>query len=79
MKNNSLTKNYSAEEVVEKNQEMYDIISGRTRENKPCVAIIEYAKKPFLSKEVTYTVAYYAITPPTAPPRRTLTRQGFGA
>ncbi len=61
--NNSLTKNYSAEEVVEKNQEMYDIISGRTRENKPCVAIIEYAKKPFLSKEVTYTVAYYAITP----------------
>ena len=61
--NNSLTKNYSAEQVVEKNQEMYDIISGRTRENKPCVAIIEYAKKPFLSKEVTYTVAYYAITP----------------
>ena len=61
--NNSLTKNYSAEQVVEKNQEMYGIISERTRGNKPCVAIIEYAKKPFLSKEVTYTVAYYAITP----------------
>ena len=61
--NNSLTKNYSAEQVVEKNQEMYGIISQRTRGNKPSVAVVEYAKKPFLSKEVTYTVAYYAITP----------------
>ena len=61
--NNSLTKNYSAEQVVEKNQEMYGIISERTRGNKPSVAVVEYAKKPFLSKEVTYTVAYYAITP----------------
>ena len=59
----ALTKNYSAEQVVEKNQEMYGIISERTRGNKPSVAVVEYAKKPFLSKEVTYTVAYYAITP----------------
>ena len=61
--NTSLTTAYSAEEVVQMNKTMYGIISERTRENKPCVAIIEYAKKPFLSKEVTYTVAYYAVTP----------------
>ena len=61
--NTSLTTGYSAEEVVEMNKTMYDIIDERTQVEKPSVAVIEYAKKPFLDKEVTYTVACYAVTP----------------
>ena len=59
--NNSVTKDYSAEEVVEMNHQMHDIIV----EEEPAVpadttlAVIEYAAKPFFGKETTYTVALY--------------------
>ena len=59
--NNSVTKDYSAEEVVEMNREMHGIIveedaavdAGRT------LAVIEYASKPFFGEETTFTVALY--------------------
>ena len=59
--NNSVTKDYSAEEVVEMNHQMHDIIL----EEEPDVqadntlAVIEYASKPFFGKETTFTVALY--------------------
>ena len=65
--NNSITKDYSAEEVVEMNKAVHIVIDehiDRHVEEVPegaTVAIIEYAKKPFFSKEVTYTVAFYAV------------------
>ena len=65
--NNSITKDYSAEEVVEMNKAVHVVIEehiDRHVEEVPegaTVAIIEYAKNPFLSKEVTYTVAFYAV------------------
>jgi len=57
----SLTTGYTTEERIQKNKSMdlyielegYDI-------NSPSVSIIEDAKKPFLSREVTYHVAHYA-------------------
>ena len=59
--NNSVTKDYSAEEVIQKNHEMHEIIldedsavpAGTT------LAVIEYAAKPFFGEETTYTVALY--------------------
>ena len=59
--NNSVTKDYSAEEVIEMNHEMHDIIveedaavaADRT------LAVIEYAAKPFFGEQTTYTVALY--------------------
>jgi len=59
--NNSITKDYSAEEVVTMNHQLHDIII----ENEPEVpadttlAVIEYAAKPFFGKDTTYTVALY--------------------
>ena len=59
--NNSVTKDYTAEQVVEKNHEVHDIIvskeSSVSAENT--VAVIEYAKKPFFGSETTYDVALY--------------------
>ena len=59
--NNSVTKDYSAEEVVEKNHLVHDIITqqdpGFDADNT--VAVIEYAAKPFFGDETTYTVALY--------------------
>lgn len=59
----SLTTGYSAEEVVEMNQQVHQIVLDETDGgiNGPSVSIIEYAKKPFFSRKVTYTVAYYAV------------------
>ena len=59
--NNSVTKDYSAEEVIEMNHEMHEIIveedaavaADRT------LAVIEYAAKPFFGEQTTYTVALY--------------------
>ena len=59
----SLTTACSAEEVVQMNKTMYGIITENTDVQQPAVAVIEYAKKPFLGGEVTYTVACYAVTP----------------
>ena len=59
--NNSITKDYSAEEVIEYNHLVHDIIvdqeEGVSAENT--VAVIEYATKPFFGSETTYDVALY--------------------
>ena len=60
--NNSVTKDYSAEQVVEMNHFVHDIITQQDA-NVPAdktVAVIEYAAKPYFGKETTYTVALYA-------------------
>lgn len=59
----SLTTGYTTEQRVEKNQQMHDIILEETDGgiNAPSVAIIESAYRPFLSRETTYTVAFYAV------------------
>ena len=59
--NNSVTKEYSAEEVIEMNHLMHDIIVDEDS-NVPdgtTLAVIEYAAKPFFGKDTTYTVALY--------------------
>ena len=59
--NNSVTKDYSAEEVIEMNQQMHAIIvdNDQTVPAGDTLAVIEYAAKPFFGQETTYTVALY--------------------
>jgi len=59
--NNSITKDYTAEEVVEYNRLVHGIILDQKAdvEEDTTVAVIEYAKKPFFGKETTYDVALY--------------------
>ena len=59
--NNSVTKDYSAEEVIEMNHQMHDIIvdQGDGEPADTTLAVIEYAAKPFFGKDTTYTVALY--------------------
>ncbi len=59
--NNSVTKDYSAEEVEEKNHFVHDIITDQDAEVSAdkTVAVIEYASKPFFGEDTTYTVALY--------------------
>ena len=59
--NNSVTKDYSTEEVVEYNHLVHDIIVAEDAEVDAdrTVAVIEYAAKPFFGNETTYTVALY--------------------
>lgn len=59
--NNSITKDYTAEQVVEKNREMHGIIVSRESSISAdnTLAVIEYAKKPFFGSETTYDVALY--------------------
>jgi ECF transporter S component (folate family) len=59
--NNSVTKDYTAEEVVEKNHFVHDIITDQDTSvpADKTVAVIEYAAKPFFGTETTYTVALY--------------------
>ena len=59
--NNSVTKDYSAEEVIEMNHLMHEIIVDKdgTVPADETVAVIEYAAKPFFGKDTTYTVALY--------------------
>ena len=59
--NNSITKDYSAEEVVENNHMVHDIITKRevSIPADKTVAVIEYASKPYFGEETTYTVALY--------------------
>ena len=61
--NNSITKDYTAEEVVDTNHAMHDIICQKESAvaKDKTVAVVEYAKKPFLGKETTYTVALYQV------------------
>ena len=59
--NNSVTKDYSAEEVIEMNHQMHDIIVDKDAAvpADTTLAVIEYAAKPFFGKDTTYTVALY--------------------
>ena len=59
--NNSVTKDYSAEEVIEMNHQMHDIIveNGDGTPADTSLAVIEYAATPFFGKDTTYTVALY--------------------
>ena len=59
--NNSVTKDYSAAEVVEKNHLVHEIILAEDSDvpADTTVAVIEYAAKPFFGSNTTYTVALY--------------------
>ena len=59
--NNSVTKDYTAEEVIEKNHLVHDIIIDNDSDipADTTLAVIEYAAKPFFGKDTTYTVALY--------------------
>ena len=59
--NNSVTKDYSAEEVIEMNHQMHDIIvdNDGSVPADTTLAVIEYAAKPFFGEDTTYTVALY--------------------
>ena len=53
---------YSAQEVVDQNKAMQEIIVEETGGiDGPSVSVIESAYKKFMGTEVTYTVAYYAV------------------
>ena len=61
--NNSITKDYTAQEVIEYNHLVHDIIvqqEGDVDQNRT-VAVIEYASKPFFGSETTYDVALYEV------------------
>ena len=59
--NNSVTKDYSGEQVIEKNHEVQDIIIAQNSSVSAAdtVAVIEYARKPFFGSDTTYDVALY--------------------
>ena len=59
--NNSVTKDYTAAEVVEMNHLVHEIILEEDPEvpADTTLAVIEYAAKPFFGKDTTYTVALY--------------------
>ena len=58
--NNSVTKDYSTEEVIEMNHQMHDIIVDNDDVDADrTLAVIEYAAKPFFGDDTTYTVALY--------------------
>ena len=59
--NNSITKDYSAAEVIEYNHLVHEIIleEDATVTADDTLAVIEYASKPFFGKDTTYTVALY--------------------
>ena len=60
----SLTTGYTTEERIEKNRQMHGIIEAENEGNgdAPSVAIIESAYKAFLSRDITYHVAYYSVS-----------------
>ena len=59
--NNSITKDYTAEEVVDTNHLTHDIICQKESAvaKDRTVAVVEYASKPFWGSDTTYTVALY--------------------
>ena len=61
--NTSLTTGYSTQEVVDRNKEMHAIVLDETDDwdDASSMAVIEYAKKPFLGSQITYTVAVYQV------------------
>ena len=59
--NNSVTKDYSAQEVIDYNHLVHDIIVEQEKDvsAENTVAVVEYASKPFFGSETTYDVALY--------------------
>jgi len=59
--NNSVTKDYSAQEVVDQNKLMHELALQEDSQipAEDTLTVIEYAAKPFFGKETTYTVALY--------------------
>ena len=58
--NNSITKDFTDEEVIEYNHLVHDIIVEKEDvDGNTTVAVIEYASKPFFGSETTYDVALY--------------------
>jgi len=61
--NTSLTTGYSAQQVIDQNKLMLTYVDEASDDydTASTVTIIEYAAKPFLQDETTYTVAIYAV------------------
>lgn len=59
--NTSITTGYSAEEVVDMNKQMHEMVIEKSDDfdDANTMAVIEYAKHPFLGDKITYTVAVY--------------------
>ena len=61
--NTSITTGYSVQEVIDNNKKMQPIVvqAGDDFDNMTIVTVIDYASKPFLQSEVTYTVSIYRV------------------
>lgn len=61
--NTSLTTGYSTQEVIDNNKKMQTIIleNGDEFDDLTTVTIIDYAYKPFLQSDVTYSVSIYEV------------------
>ena len=61
--NNSVTTGYSAQEVIDHNKQMHEILLEESDEydDLTVVTVIDYAKQPFLQNAVTYTVSIYQV------------------
>jgi len=61
--NTSLTTGYTIQEVIDNNKKMQPIIleNGDEFDNMTTVTIIDYAYKPFLETDVTYSVSIYEV------------------
>lgn len=64
----SLSASYDVSTRVERNQEMLTHLEGQEDlDPDATLTVVESAKKPFLGKEITYTVAVYAVKDGSAP------------
>ena len=61
--NNSITTGYSTQEVIDNNRKMQPIVleASDDFDDIPTVTIIDYAAKPFLQSQVTYSVSIYQV------------------
>lgn len=61
--NTSITTGYTTQEVIDNNKKMQPILleDNDYFDDLTTVTIIDYAAKPFLSKEVTYSVSIYQV------------------
>lgn len=61
--NNSITTGYTTQEVIDNNKKMQPIVLEKSDnfDDLTTVTIIDYAAKPFLQSQVTYTVSIYEV------------------
>ena len=59
----SITTGYTTQEVIDNNKKMQPIVvqAGDDFDDMTIVTVIDYASKPFLQSEVTYTVSIYQV------------------